>query len=218
MKRNCKRVGERERERQRLPPLDSEGLIVPIVFGTDHVDIGVNPSLRGCAGAADGLADLLSQGFRRERKRGKTAAAVGVRKRAGGGGRCDATEEEDGGDRCRGTIGQEKVGRRERERRSEEEREEGVVGNGGEQQGPFGHLFFSIPFYKISRGPMLLNPHSHTHTPLPLSLSLSFFAFPSFLFLFHFFLTYYYYFYFFFFPFVFLIFPFSISLIVKNLW
>ena len=49
--------------RREVPPLDGEGLVVPVVFGANHVDIGVNPSLGGRARPADGLSDLLRQGF-----------------------------------------------------------------------------------------------------------------------------------------------------------
>ena len=49
---------------KRVPPLDGEGLVVPVVFGANHVDIGINPSLGRGARAADGFADFLRQGFR----------------------------------------------------------------------------------------------------------------------------------------------------------
>lgn len=47
-----------------VPPLDGEGLVVPVIFGANHVDIGINPSLGGGARAADRFSDFLRQCFR----------------------------------------------------------------------------------------------------------------------------------------------------------
>lgn len=87
--------------KRRVPPLDGEGLVVPVVFGANHVDIGVNPSLGGCARAADGLSDLLRQGFGGRGQRAVAADQGGLmllllcaRQRGGGGG--DAAEQEGG--------------------------------------------------------------------------------------------------------------------------
>lgn len=92
-------MGEMEKNRL-LPPLNGEGLIVPVVLRSDHVNIGINPSLGGSARAANRFPDLLSQGFlrrwrtktRRWRRRG---VVVVVGRREGGGGGSNPTEEEE---------------------------------------------------------------------------------------------------------------------------
>ena len=67
----------------KLPPLDGERLVIPIFLGAKDVDVGVNPSFGGGAGAADGFADFLSQGGGRRRR--PVTVAVKARGREGRG-------------------------------------------------------------------------------------------------------------------------------------
>lgn len=88
--------------------MDGEGLVVPVVFGANDVDIRINPSLGGAARATNGFANLLRQGFR---ERGQWVQAADRRRtrllalallllqwaRERGGGRGDEAEEGEGG-------------------------------------------------------------------------------------------------------------------------
>jgi hypothetical protein len=167
--------------KRRVPPLDGEGLIVPVVFGANHVDIGVNPSLGGGARPADGLADLLRQGFGGRGQRAVAADQGGLmllwaRQRGGRGG--DAADQEGG------------RGGGRREGWYEEEREEVpvevevvMVVRESELEGPYGHQIFG------NRGKGGAGCLKDSHSPdlcLCLSLSLPFFFF-FFLFFFFFF-------------------------------
>lgn len=94
------------RQEHRIPPLNGEGLIVPVVLGANHIDIGVHPSLGWGARAADCLPDLLRQGFRWGERTdavllaggGLVVAAVVVGRRGREWGRCGgyAAKEEEG--------------------------------------------------------------------------------------------------------------------------
>lgn len=84
----------------KLPPLDNEALVIPVLLGADHIDVGINPSLGFGAGKAGRFADPLLQGFRLRRQaiepRGNLAVLRGVRVRERRGGVEPAEEEEKG--------------------------------------------------------------------------------------------------------------------------
>lgn len=138
--------------------MDGEGLIVPVLLGADHVDIGVYPRLGGGAGAANRFADLLRQGFGKRVKRPLRAVRVGARERSRR--RRDAAED-DGEERQSGMRSGE-GDRGEKRRAAVESREKlVVVGDGEFQGGPYGHQS-NRQYKKVEEGPM------------PQSLSLSF--------------------------------------------
>lgn len=70
-------------KRMKIPPLDGKRLVIPVILRADDIDVGVNPSLRGSARAANRFTDLLRQ---------RVGKASGGREGGGGGG--DAAEEE----------------------------------------------------------------------------------------------------------------------------
>lgn len=112
-----------------LPPLDGEGLIVPIFLGANNIDIGVNFGLRGSAGAASGFSDLLRQCVRRWRRRtgGARAGERSCRRRS------KATEDGNGGNGkgWRKVVGGKGM-------ISAEKRDQSIARQGG-MKGPNGH-------------------------------------------------------------------------------
>lgn len=105
-----------------LPPLDVEGLVVPIFLGANDVDIGVDAGLGGRAGAARGLSDFLGHGVQGRRRRRRAS------ERGGG----EAAEGESlgeiGGAEGRGKGGMGKGGA--------EEKEQSIAREGVEMEGP----------------------------------------------------------------------------------
>jgi len=111
-----------EGESGMLPPLDVEGLVVPIFLGANDVDIGVDAGLGGRAGAARGLSDFLGHGVQGRRRRRRAS------ERGGG----EAAEGESlgeiGGAEGRGKGGMGKGGA--------EEKEQSIAREGVEMEGP----------------------------------------------------------------------------------